>query len=69
MINRIYFTLMSALLLFFPSSVMAHNAEPGSDLIDFLLHPFTGGDHLLMMALGAVSVAVYYISRRRYPDR
>ncbi len=60
--NRIYFTLVSGLLLMFPVSVWAHIGDSGGGLVGVLMHPFTGIDHILMMVLVA-AVIVYYIRK------
>ena len=65
--NRIYFTLVSGLLLLMPVSVWAHIGDAGGGLTGVLMHPFTGIDHILMMVLVA-GVIVYYIRKRSRPN-
>lgn len=65
--NKIYFTLVSGLLLLFPISVWAHIGDSGGGLIGVLMHPFTGIDHILMMVLVG-AVIVYYIRKHRRPS-
>ena len=65
--NRIYFTLVSALLLLTPVSVWAHIDAAGGGVIGVLMHPFTGIDHILMMVLVA-AVIMYYIRKHRRPN-
>jgi len=52
MTSKIYFTLVSGLLLLYSSSLLAHTTDSGGSL----LHMFTG-EHLLTLALAGVFVA------------
>ena len=64
--TRMIFTLISALSVFFSSSVIAHISQPGEGLIRIILHPFTGLDHLLTLILVGVGIVSARFLYRRF---
>jgi hydrogenase/urease accessory protein HupE len=62
-INNLYL-IISGLLLSVSSPVVAHTGGPGTGILDLLIHPLTGMDHLLIMFLAAVGVLGFFHWRR-----
>ena len=64
--SKTFILLISSLLLFSTSPLLAHTGDAGAGVLGLLLHPLTGLDHILMTFLVAVGiVGVYHWRRKR----
>jgi len=65
--GKLSLSVLGGLSLFFSSPLLAHISPSQEGVMGGLLHPFTGLDHLLMLAFIGIGMA-YLVRKQRKQD-